>query len=463
MVCWSVVVVVGVGFVCVAVVVMATKGSVAVNALLRIEGEEVVLVSGYLPAPVAEDGDGTVLELIAGGRTAEELGEIEYLPSEVSKGGEAFSARVAVDELAYPAKFAAKKLPTGLKINAATGVISGTPTKPGHYVAEVTVTSGLNSQVKKTLTIEFDIANYTDDLVPIEDSYGPYYVGVAAEEQIAAAAGCTVSGLPSGLKWTAKDIGDTKTKMVKTAANTIYGVPTKAGTSTVYFKKSVKETVDGKQKTITHQASATFIVEGMKPWAIGTFNGGSANGIVTLTVSNVGKISGKWMSEGLTWTLSAASFDAYISSEQMYVATVIGKSGNEMKTVVVEVTQEGVVGLSAPVAEDRDGTVLFEAWRNGWKEEPLKMLATKLKGAKVSVAAPVAEGRDGVVELSVGASGAVTAKLTTIGLDGKPYSASCSTVLIPMAEAGRYRVYLYFPPKTGKFDGFTDKIELELI
>ena len=109
--------------------------------------------------------------------------------------------------------------------------------------------------------------------------------------------------------------------------------------------KTVKENVGGKTKSVTHQASATFVVERMKPWAVGTFNGGNTNGIATLTVSNVGKLSGKWMSEDLTWTLSAASFDAYISSEP--------------------------------------------------------------------------------------------------------------TVLIPTDEDGLYRVYLYFPPKSGKFDGFS--------
>ena len=470
--------VMGGGFVYVPVMVKQTKTSPALNALLRIDSN--AAATGMLsPQAVTLLSGG---ELVAGGRTAEELGEPDYLPSAVSAGGKAFSARVAVNELAYPAKFAAKKLPTGLKIDAATGVISGTPTKPGHYVAEVTVTSGLNSKVKKTLTVEFDIANYTDDLIPIEDSYGPYYVGVSAVEQIAAAAGCTASGLPSGLKWTAKDIVDTKTKAVKTAANTVYGIPTKACTSTVYFKKTVKERVNGKQKSVTHQASATFIVEGMKPWAIGTFDGGMVGsgasltsgkdsasplgGMVQLTVSNVGKISGKWMSGGTNWTLSAASFDAFDAEREAYHATLTAKSGKETKTIEVEVTQEGVSGFSAPVAEDRDGTVLFEAWRNGWKEEPLKTLAKGLKGKKVSVAAPVAEDRDGTVELTVGASGAVTAKGTFVtGFDEKKqkdviYSASCSTVLIPTETEGQYKVYLYFPPKSGKFGGFTGVVEI---
>ena len=181
--------------------------------------------------------------------------------------------------------------------------------------------------------------------------------------------------------------------------------------------------------------------------------------MATLTISNAGKLSGKWMSEGLTWTLSTASYAAYYPDEEKYVATVQAKCGKKTKTIEVEVTQEGVIGLSAPVADERDGTVSFEAWRNGWKEDPRKTLAKKLKGQKVSI---------GEVVLTVGASGAVTAKGAFVtGFDEKKqkditYSASCSTVLIPTAEAGLYRVYLYFPPKSGRFDGFVDMVEIGL-
>ena len=156
---------------------------------------------------------------------------------------------------------------------------------------------------------------------------------------------------------------------------------------------------------------------------------------MTLTVGKTGKVSGKWMSEGKTWTLSAASYDAYISSEQMYVATVLAKSGKETKTVAVEVTEGGVV------------SPIWEAWRNGWKEEPLKTAAKALKGQKVQV---------GDVLLTVGANGAVTAK--------GPFPTSCSTVLVPLevnaVGVGSYAVYLYFPPKAGKFDGYVDRVVL---
>ena len=76
-----------------------------------------------------------------------------------------------------------------------------------------------------------------------------------------------------------------------------------------------------------------------------------------------------------------------------------------------------------------------------------------------------------MVTLKFASSGAVTAsgKFVT-GQDAKGkdvvYSASCSSVLVPEADAagaGRppYRVFLYFPPKTGKFEGYADEVSLE--
>ena len=400
--------VMGDGFAYVPVMVKETRTTPALAALLRIDGERVSLVGGG--------------KLIAGGRTCGDLGEPAYLPSEVPKGGEAFLARVAIDERAYPAKFSAKGLPSGLKINAATGVISGTPTKPGFYVATVTVTSGADSKVKKAITVEMEVGNYTDEDIPIEDSYGPYYVGVAVKVAVPEAGGCKASGLPSGLKWVADEV---------------VGVPTKVCSNTVYFTKSVKKG----GKSVKHQASATFRVEGMKPWAVGTFNGGGTNGMVQLTVSKVGKISGKWMSEGTNWTLSAASFDAYDAASAAYHATLTAKSGRASFATEIVVTEGGISGE------------IFEAWRNGWKESPLREVAKGIKGKKWT-GAPEA----GTIGFTVGANGTVTAKGTFTGLDGKPYTASCSTVLIPDGEDG-YSVYVYYPPKARKFGGFAGRFD----
>ncbi len=394
--------------------------------------------------------------LNVGGITTDAIEVQPYAESESSKGGEAYAGAVLLNELAYPAKFAAKGLPAGLKIDAATGAITGVPTKPGRYTATITVTSGVNGKKKVETKVDFDIGNYTDEAIGIEDSYSGYCVGVTASEPITAALGCAVSGLPAGLKFAAKETND-KT-FGKVAAGTVYGVPTKAGEYTVYFKKTDK----ANGKSVTRQASATFKVEELPAWAQGTFDGHAGrvtlpdgeesgghgvtalpSGTVTLTVDAKGKISGKLIDADGTWTLSAAAYerveglDLENPDDLVFHATVIGKNGNLVATNEVTVAMdEAARSASAPY---RRGVVSgwaasvppveWTAWQNLWKQEPWKTDAKEYaKAPKLTV---------GEIELKFGASGAVTAKY------GKY---SCSTVLIP-AEDGTFCVFCYFTSK----------------
>ncbi|MBR5591923.1 MAG: InlB B-repeat-containing protein [Kiritimatiellae bacterium] len=169
-----------------------------------------------------------------------------------------------VDSKSLP-KATVTGLPTGMKFTATPvmvkgskteveypiNTIYGTPTKPGVYTVTVSLT---NSTIKKaiTKTFEINVLNFTDDLIKVKDSYGPYVPGVSYTVEIPEAAGCTVTGLPTGMKWTAKDIIDLKTKEVTTPANSVYGIPTTPGNYTVYFTKTVDK--------VKHTATATFIV-----------------------------------------------------------------------------------------------------------------------------------------------------------------------------------------------------------
>ncbi len=62
-------------------------------------------------------------------------------PSVNNMAGVNFGMQIEVNDEAKPVKFTATKLPPGLTINAATGLISGVPTKPGSYLACVKVAS----------------------------------------------------------------------------------------------------------------------------------------------------------------------------------------------------------------------------------------------------------------------------------------------------------------------------------
>ena len=402
--------------------------------------------------------------LKAGGPTTDEIEVLPYAESASSKGGEAYAGAVVLNDLAYPAKFAAKGLPAGLKIDAATGAITGTPTKPGRYTATITVTSGVNSKKKVETVVVFDIGNYTDAAIPVADLYGAYRVGVMVYEPIDSVAGCAVSGLPSGLKFATKETKDAAFGIV--SAGTIYGVPTKAGEYTVYFKKSEK--VNG--KSVNHQASATFKVDALPAWAQGTFNGavfggvgwdGTPAGLVqNLSVGVNGKMSGKLVdADGLTWTLSANAYDAYDAATETYIATVVGKSGKLSVTNAMSVVAETVEN---PNGNDHvRGVATGDDWgakQDCWKQEPWKTLA------KAFAKAPQVTTTDGV-SIKFAATGTIAAKgVFTTGFDaktGKPivYSGSCSSVLIPEGDS-QYVAFVYFPPVAKKFGGYAAAIRL---
>ena len=282
----------------------------------------------------------------------------------------------------------------------------------------------------------------------------PVVAGALSETTVKAA------GLPAGLKL----VQDRATK-----AYSVAGVPTaasKADAKTGALTPSkVKFTV-----TTAGKSSQTFeawlTVLPLPAWAVGTFDGAAPDGgAVTLAVAANGKISGKVSDAGGTWTIGAASFDSYDAGNDAYAATVTGKSGKMSFTNDVTVAAEAF-------GESRRGTALglavsgpsagWTAWQNLWKTEPLKTEAKPFAKAKpIDIAV---EG--GTVTLKFSSAGTATAAgrfATGTDARGKEtvYSASCTAALVPDAEyAGRYGLFLYFPPKAGKFGGYAAEIRL---
>lgn len=267
-----------------------------------------------------------------------------------------------------------------------------------------------------------------------------------------------VSGLPSGLKFTAKNIMKKGSKTeVEVPANTIYGVPSKAAES---FVVKVQVTTAGK-------ASFTYGlnlgVTALDPWAVGQFDGAGEKGPVTLAVAASGKISGKYMADGETWSFAASYFDDYDSDAGTYTATVSGKKGKETFTETLTI-REPNNPMGEKVAKLSGDTTIgdLDLYQTFWKFDAWKA-AGKAINKKATAYTPVAWADNDTVFLTFSADGSVK----TTGTFGS-YKASGSATLIPMempadGKAGAFEawVYVYFPPNEKKgFPGYFENIHL---
>lgn len=223
------------------VFVLPTKTTDGLRVLVRLTVDEENVTVGTA-SKVMVDRRGGVSEeltLTTSGRIVTKIAVRGYDPGTNTACGVDYCGRVIIDDLAYPAVFAAKGLPPGLTINADTGVVSGVPTMPGRYVVSVTVSSGIDKSQKTTSEVEMSIDNYTDETMPVADAYGPYVPGVPIRLVIPEGEGWSVSGLAAGTKWDKSAPG-------------IVGTPMKPGASTVIFS--------WKEGSLVHMASSTFVV-----------------------------------------------------------------------------------------------------------------------------------------------------------------------------------------------------------
>ena len=205
------------------------------------------------------------------------------------------------DKYAY--KDAKKK--TGKYLQQKGQTIVGMPTKPGTYVVTFTknVKSGKKT-VAKTAQILWNVVPNDAELWLGFNTLGGRMldaeVGLKWNDTVtfyaADGAKVTASGLPEG--FSIIDRGEGKWGII--------GSTTKAGTYLV----TMTATLNGK----TVRQRVALKVDPLPVWAKGTYNGfvngsgGDTRGLATITVSSVGKISGKLQELGTNWTFSASCY-----------------------------------------------------------------------------------------------------------------------------------------------------------
>lgn len=259
----------------------------------------------------------------------------------------------------------------------------------------------------------------------------------------------SVSGLPAGLKLV-KD-KTTNKYSIKGVATTLSKVDKNGNVKPSSVTVTVK-TSGGNKKTYKWEIT----VVARPAYTEGVFNGfvdsaadaGVPAGLVyNLTVAANGKISGKLLNDGKTYTLSAPSL---VLQGGEFMATITGKAGKEEK-----------VWMSVKFAsKTKDGYTYgymsagksWYAWQTPWKtNDKLKALAKVLAKAK-PLTLPGELDSYGDLTLKFGANGVVTVKGGGV---------SSSSVLVPFSdEPKEFSLFPYLAPKKA-FPGYAARLYLK--
>jgi hypothetical protein len=284
---------------------------------------------------------------------------------------------------------------------------------------------------------------------------GVAYRAVVGINDEALPAKFSAAGLPPGLK-------------IDAATGVIAGVPTKAGPPV-----SVKISASNKAAAAS-PLTAEFMVEALPAWAQGSFSGealvsvpdASAGrvdypGLVTVTVSAQGKVTGKILCAGGSYGLSAPSY-SYDDTDTFGIKADL-KVGATLVPLWIGVTAGApLLGGTAVVACELAGSVMtetlncaFTADRNALKDAGAAAAARSYEGYYTARLAGDEDYGSGYLTFTVDRSGGV--KVVGKLADGTPVS--CSGGALSVNAGGEVYAVVYAAPAAYKGGCFFGAVE----
>ena len=279
-----------------------------------------------------------------------------------------------------------------------------------------------------------------------------------------------VAGLPTGLKFTDKDIYKKGSKTeVEVPANTIYGAP--SATSKVDKNKGVIPSDVKITVTAAGNSSATYLlrltVDPLPAWAVGSFEGfvrqfASDAGVVSMSVTAAGKISSKIANCGTNWTFKADSF-ARGSVATNFAVDAIATAGKESRSFQLNVTRfptEYIPDSATARAEGFFGDLSATLFRLPWTDKGDADVKSYLAAYVGTYTCKVPYGQDDEGEAKFTLDEKGVAKGSIVLPDGTK-TRKVSFASGALTYAGSIYIVLYAPPDAKK--GFPAVFDLRQI
>ena len=316
------------------------------------------------------------------------LDDESILESDTSMVGALFSMTPYLDDDAYPAKFSAKGLPPGLKIDAASGVISGMPTKAGTYTVTIIATGGANGKSSSSFTKEVTIeplpawaqGNFTG-WVDTGDDYGLMTMSVSP-------------------------IGKVSGKIALAGTNWTFSAASYAAVCDGEFEVEAVAKAGKNDGTV----SMTVVASGRKDFACA-----AGNGYVELGSDTMGEIyfaRSPWKDKGVAAAPFAGTYAVSLAPDTLAVIDSdnpdseydpIGEFGAGYASITINA--KGIAKLSGKLA---DGTALSASSDLLWRDDAgwfvlFHTMPGSYKGGAVTIPLSFGNGGDGFVAVEGGA------------------------------------------------------------